>query len=97
MHIYKIVYIKTFKMAQHVSILRSSSGRSSRLYIQQPNRYCCLLCMYSLELLMMGGFWEIVSNLMMATAALAEAVITVLRAPDDRCQHPKHVELPTEM
>ena len=53
--------------------------------------------MYSLELLMMGGFWEIVSNLMMATAALAEAVITVLRAPDDRCQHPKHVELPTEM
>jgi len=44
---------------------------SSRLYIQQPNRYCCLLasgypltsrqqylfgcCMYSLELLMIGG------------------------------------------
>ena len=26
-----------------------------------------------------------------------EAVITVVRAPDDGCQHPKHVELPTEM
>jgi len=26
MHIYKIVYIKTFKSLQHVSILRSSSG-----------------------------------------------------------------------
>ena len=45
--------------------------RSSRLYVQQPNRFCCLLvsgyplasreqylfgcCMYSLELLMMDG------------------------------------------
>ena len=27
----------------------------------------------------------------------SEAVITVVRAPDDGCQHPKHVELPTEM
>jgi len=26
-----------------------------------------------------------------------EAVITVVRAPDDGCQHPKHVEMPTEM
>jgi len=26
-----------------------------------------------------------------------EAVITVVGAPDDRCQQPKHVELPTEM
>jgi len=26
-----------------------------------------------------------------------EAVITVVPAPDDGCQHPKHVELPTEM
>jgi len=26
-----------------------------------------------------------------------EAVITVVRAPDDECQHPKHVELPTEI
>jgi len=26
-----------------------------------------------------------------------EAVITAVRAPDDGCQHPKHVELPTEM
>jgi len=26
-----------------------------------------------------------------------EAVITVVRAPDDGCQHPKHVELPTEI
>ena len=24
-------------------------------------------------------------------------VITVMRAPDDGCQHPKHVELPTEI
>ena len=24
-----------------------------------------------------------------------EAVITVVRAPDDGCQHPKNVELPT--
>jgi len=23
--------------------------------------------------------------------------LTVVRAPDDGCQHPKHVELPTEM
>ena len=26
-----------------------------------------------------------------------EAVITAVPAPDDWCQHPKHVELPTEM
>jgi len=26
-----------------------------------------------------------------------EAVITVVRAPDDGCQHPKHVELPTDV
>ena len=26
-----------------------------------------------------------------------EAVITVVRAPDDECQQPKHVELPTEI
>jgi len=26
-----------------------------------------------------------------------ETLITVVRAPDDGCQHPKHVELPTEM
>ena len=26
-----------------------------------------------------------------------EAVIAVLRAPDDGCQHPKHVELSREM
>jgi len=26
-----------------------------------------------------------------------EAVIAVVRVPDDGCQHPKHVELPTEM
>jgi len=26
-----------------------------------------------------------------------EAVITAVRAPDDGCQHPIHVELPTEM
>jgi len=28
---------------------------------------------------------------------MPEAVITVVRAPDDRCQHTKHVELPTEI
>ena len=28
---------------------------------------------------------------------MPEAVITAVRAPDDGCQHPKHVELPTEM
>jgi len=28
---------------------------------------------------------------------MPEAVITVVRAPDDGCQHPKHVELPTEI
>ena len=28
---------------------------------------------------------------------MPKAVITVVRAPDDGCQHPKHVELPTEM
>ena len=28
---------------------------------------------------------------------IPEAVITVVRAPDDGCQHPKHVELPTEI
>ena len=26
-----------------------------------------------------------------------EAVITAVRAPDDGCQHPKHVELPSEI
>jgi len=26
-----------------------------------------------------------------------EDVVTVVRAPDDGCQHPKHVELSTEM
>ena len=26
-----------------------------------------------------------------------EAVVTVVLAPDDGCQHPKHVELPTEI
>ena len=26
-----------------------------------------------------------------------EIVTTVVPAPDDGCQHPKHVELPTEM
>jgi len=29
--------------------------------------------------------------------SIPEAVITVVRAPDDGCQHPKHVELPTDM
>ena len=29
--------------------------------------------------------------------SIPEAVITAVRAPDDGCQHPKHVELPTEM
>jgi hypothetical protein len=29
--------------------------------------------------------------------SIPEAVLTVVRAPDDGCQHPKHVELPTEM
>ena len=29
--------------------------------------------------------------------SIPEAVITVVRAPDDGCQHPKLVELPTEM
>ena len=29
--------------------------------------------------------------------SITEAVITVVRAPDDWYQHPKHVELPTEI
>ena len=29
--------------------------------------------------------------------SIPEAVITFVRAPDDGCQHPKHVELPTEI
>jgi hypothetical protein len=29
--------------------------------------------------------------------SVQEAVITVVRAPDDGYHHPKHVELPTEM
>jgi len=29
--------------------------------------------------------------------SIPEAVITVVPAPDDGCQQPKHVELPTEM
>jgi len=28
--------------------------------------------------------------------SIPEAVITAVRAPDYGCQHPKHVELPTE-
>jgi hypothetical protein len=29
--------------------------------------------------------------------SIPEAVITAVRAPDDGCQHPKHVELPREI
>ena len=29
--------------------------------------------------------------------SIPEAVITVLRAPDDGCQHPKYVELPAKI
>ena len=29
--------------------------------------------------------------------AVPEAVITVVRVPDDGCQHPKHVELSTDV
>jgi hypothetical protein len=29
--------------------------------------------------------------------SIPEAVITAVPAPDGGCQHPKHVELPTEM
>jgi len=29
--------------------------------------------------------------------SIPEAAITAVPAPDDGCQHPKHVELPTEM
>ena len=32
-----------------------------------------------------------------ARKSIPEAVITVVRAADDVCQHPKHVELPTEI
>ena len=39
--------------------------------------------------------WGGVRNLV--SVITAEVVITVVRAPDDGCQHPKHVELPTEM
>jgi len=28
---------------------------------------------------------------------MPETVITVVRAPDYGCQHPKHLELPTEI
>ena len=28
---------------------------------------------------------------------IPEAVITAVPAPDDGCQYPKHIELPTEM
>ena len=29
--------------------------------------------------------------------AMPEAVITAVRTPDDGCQHPKHVELSTDV
>jgi len=29
--------------------------------------------------------------------SIPEAVVTVVRAPDDGCQHPKSVQLPTEI
>jgi len=29
--------------------------------------------------------------------SIPETVFTVVRGPDDGCQHPKHVELPTGM
>jgi len=29
--------------------------------------------------------------------SIPEAVLLVEHAPDDGCQHPKHVQLPTEM
>jgi len=29
--------------------------------------------------------------------SIPEAVFTAVRAPDDGCQHPKHIELPTVM
>ena len=35
--------------------------------------------------------------LALTNTRIPEAVITVVGAPDDGCQHTKHVELPTEM
>jgi len=30
-------------------------------------------------------------------SSMPEAVVAVVRAPDDGCQHPKHVQLPTRI
>ena len=39
----------------------------------------------------------IAQNFTHCSQSIPEAVITAVPAADDRCQHPKHVELPTEM
>ena len=48
-------------------------------------------------------YWLTAMNILVAVYfihcswPILEAVITVVRAPYDGCQHPKHAELPTEM
>jgi len=36
------------------------------------------------------------SSVFYSLQLIPEAVFTVVPAPDDGCQHPKHVELPTD-
>jgi len=42
-------------------------------------------------------YWFLGMQVFFVTWIDAQTVITVVRAPDDGCQHPKHVELPTEI
>ena len=39
----------------------------------------------------------IAANFINCSYSIPEAVITAVRAPDDGCQHTKHVKVPTEM
>jgi hypothetical protein len=67
--------------------------------------YCDPLCVCVVHSL--GRYYFLYCQLGLLPPALAdgsrpswpepEAVITAVPAPDDGCQHPKHVELPTEM
>jgi len=42
-------------------------------------------------------FWVLRTDGSKPSSPVSEAVITAVRAPDDGCQQPKHVELPTEV
>ena len=74
------------------------------LIIVQQDATAFILLYFCRQLYMFRVLTSIISSNSTARAdgsrpswPVPEAVITVVRAPDDGCQHPKHVELPTEI